>query len=116
VADELILVGVAVLAAHPAAFFLIAGYSESLFMMTLLGMIYWGHACRNTGSALLSGLHGAVMTLTRIVGLPCAVYALVTFLSAPPASVRTRRFWSGFTLAAFASVVALLGILSYFAY
>src|SRR5207249_7540302 len=27
--------------AHPAAFFLIAGYSESLFLMSLLGFIYW---------------------------------------------------------------------------
>src|SRR4029077_8404041 len=27
--------------AHPAALFLIAGYSESLFLMALLGFIYW---------------------------------------------------------------------------
>src|SRR6266404_668099 len=30
--------------AHPAAFFLIAGYSESLFLMALLGFIYWSSA------------------------------------------------------------------------
>src|SRR5204862_4733880 len=27
--------------AHPAAFFLFAGYSESLFLMALVGLIYW---------------------------------------------------------------------------
>src|SRR6202043_1478827 len=27
--------------AHPTAFFLVAGYSESLFMMALLGFMYW---------------------------------------------------------------------------
>ena len=30
--------------AHPAAFFLIAGYSESLFLMALVGFIYWSSA------------------------------------------------------------------------
>src|SRR5215475_14951544 len=33
--------GALLIAAHPAAFFLIAGYSESLFLMALLGFIYW---------------------------------------------------------------------------
>ena len=30
--------------AHPAAFFLVAGYSESLFLMALLGFVYWSSA------------------------------------------------------------------------
>src|SRR6266513_765649 len=33
--------GALLIVAHPAAFFLIAGYSESLFLMALLGFIYW---------------------------------------------------------------------------
>ncbi len=32
------------IAAHPTAFFLIAGYSESLFLMALLGFMYWSTA------------------------------------------------------------------------
>ena len=38
--------GALLIVAHPAAFFLIAGYSESLFLMTLLGFIYWSSAAR----------------------------------------------------------------------
>src|SRR5260370_8432821 len=33
--------GALLILTHPAAFFLIAGYSESLFLMALLGFIYW---------------------------------------------------------------------------
>src|SRR2546430_13300667 len=36
--------GALLIAAHPAAFFLMAGYSESLFLMALLGFIYWSTA------------------------------------------------------------------------
>src|SRR5438128_1006282 len=57
--------------AHPAAFFLIAGYSESLFLMALVGFIYWagseGHAAK-----VWAALHGMLMSATRIVGIPCA--------------------------------------------
>ena len=33
--------GALAILAHPAAFFLVAGYSESLFLMGLLGFLYW---------------------------------------------------------------------------
>src|SRR5437763_5311382 len=36
--------GALLILAHPAAFFLIAAYSESLFLMALLGFIYWSNA------------------------------------------------------------------------
>src|SRR5215472_8152496 len=36
--------GTLLILAHPAAFFLVAGYSESLFLMALLGFIYWSTA------------------------------------------------------------------------
>lgn len=66
-------------AAHPASFFLIAAYSESLFLMALLGFMYW------TGSSSRAGriwacLHGGVMSATRIVGIPCALYPVVQSL------------------------------------
>src|SRR6266705_4499576 len=55
--------------AHPAAFFLIAGYSESLFLMALIGFIYWSSA-EGRVAKILAALHGIVMSATRIVGVP----------------------------------------------
>src|SRR5947207_4767542 len=57
--------------AHPAAFFLIAGYSESLFLMALLGFIYW-HGSEAVTPNFWASLHGMIMSATRIVGIPCA--------------------------------------------
>src|SRR5437868_5547217 len=62
--------------AHPAAFFLIAGYSESLFLMALLGFIYWSGAEGRAAKAL-AVLHGIVMSATRIVGILCAAFPVV---------------------------------------
>jgi len=44
VAPTLQFFGALLVVAHPAAFFLIAGYSESLFLVALLGFIYWSGA------------------------------------------------------------------------
>src|SRR6266581_6955153 len=44
IAPTLQFFGALLVIAHPAAFFLIAGYSESLFLMALLGFIYWSSA------------------------------------------------------------------------
>jgi hypothetical protein len=62
--------------AHPAAFFLIAGYSESLFLMALIGFIYWSTAEGRTAK-VLAALHGMLMSATRIVGIPCAAFPVV---------------------------------------
>jgi hypothetical protein len=64
------------IAAHPAAFFLIAGYSESLFLMTLLGFIYWSTE-EGRSAKVLAIVHGVVMSATRIVGILCAAFPLV---------------------------------------
>ena len=68
--------GAAAIFAHPTAFFLIAGYSESLFLMALFGFMYWSTAEGRTAK-LLAGLHGIVMSATRIVGIPCAAFPIV---------------------------------------
>ncbi|PYK55164.1 MAG: hypothetical protein DME47_04225, partial [Verrucomicrobia bacterium] len=70
------LLGALVILAHPAAFFLVAGYSESLFLMTLLGFLYWS-GMESRRARILAALHGIVMSATRIVGLPCALAPLV---------------------------------------
>jgi hypothetical protein len=62
--------------AHPAAFFLIAGYSESLFLMALLGFIYWS-SDEGRAAKIWAALHGIVMSATRIVGIPCAVFPVI---------------------------------------
>jgi len=62
--------------AHPTAFFLVAGYSESLFMMGLFGFMFWSTA-ESRGSRGLAVLHGFLMSATRIVGIPCSAYPVV---------------------------------------
>src|SRR3954467_5792803 len=64
------------IAAHPAAFFLVAAYSESLFMMGLFGFMFWSTA-EGRGARALAVLHGFLMSATRIVGIPCAAYPVV---------------------------------------
>jgi hypothetical protein len=68
--------GALAIAAHPAAFFLIAGYSESLFLMALIGFIYWSSAEGRTAK-ILAAFHGIAMSATRIVGIPCAAFPVV---------------------------------------
>src|SRR5881392_404354 len=68
--------GALLIAAHPAAFFLIAAYSESLFLMALLGFIYWSTA-EGRYAKFWAAVHGIVMSATRIVGIVCAAFPLV---------------------------------------
>jgi hypothetical protein len=64
------------IAAHPAAFFLITAYSESLFLMSLLGFIYWS-TTEGRSAGVWAVAHGIVMSATRIVGIVCAAFPLV---------------------------------------
>jgi hypothetical protein len=68
--------GALAIIAHPTAFFLVAGYSESLFMMGLFGFMYWSTAEGRAAKAL-AVLHGFLMSATRIVGIPCAAFPVV---------------------------------------
>jgi hypothetical protein len=68
--------GALAILAHPTAFFLVAGYSESMFMMALFGFMYWNNA-EGRAAKFLAALHGFVMSSTRIVGIPCAAYPVV---------------------------------------
>jgi hypothetical protein len=68
--------GALLIAVHPAAFFLIAGYSESLFLMALFGFIYWSTA-EGRSAKVWAIVHGIVMSATRIVGIVCAAFPLV---------------------------------------
>jgi hypothetical protein len=76
VAPSLQICGTLLILANPAAFFLVAAYSESLFLMALLGFIYWSTAEGRT-ARVLAAVHGVVMSATRIVGIVCAAFPLV---------------------------------------
>lgn len=65
--------------AHPASFFLIAAYSESLFLMSLLGFIFWSGS-QGKLARFWAGIHGILMSSARIVGIPCATYPVVQSL------------------------------------
>lgn len=112
--------GLILLATHPAAFFLAAGYSESLFLFALLGFLYWGNTAgwRAWG---LAALHGFVMSATRLVGLGMVILPLLHL--AATSLFRPRGQQAGgeacrsrLLAAALLAGVASLGGLSFFAY
>src|SRR5262249_10402663 len=76
VAPSLQICGTLLILANPAAFFLVAAYSESLFLMALLGFIYWSTA-EGRAARVLAAMHGVIMSATRIVGIVCAAFPLV---------------------------------------
>ena len=100
---------VGVLLCHPAAYFLVSAYSESLFLAGFLGMCFW--AARPGWPALaLAGAHGAVMTATRIVGVPLVVIPLVAVFFAAGSR------WRDLARPAAVAAMASLGCLSFFAW
>jgi hypothetical protein len=103
--------------AHPAAFFLIAGYSESLFLMTLVGFIYWSSA-EGRAAKVWAALHGIVMSATRIVGIPCAAFPVVRSLfSKGWRGLREPRAWTRRYMPAIGLMfVATLGAVLFFIY
>ena len=109
--------GALAIVAHPAAFFLVAGYSESLFLMTLVGFIYWSSA-EGRGAKVLAAIHGFVMSATRIVGIPCALYPIVRAVFKNGwLGLRDVRGWiRRYGLAVAVSLVSMLGAISFFIY
>ena len=58
---------------HPAAFYLISGYSESLFLLSL--MLYLVYSTRvGRLSYILGASSGFIMSATRLIGLPLVSY------------------------------------------
>lgn len=115
--SSLCLFGALVIAAHPAAFFLIAGYSESLFLVALLGFIYWSSAEGGT-ARILAAIHGILMSATRIVGIPCAAFPVVrdVFRKGWSALRQPRQWFQNYGSAVAVMVVAILGAVSFFFY
>jgi hypothetical protein len=109
--------GTLLLLAHPASFFLIAAYSESLFLMALLGFIYWSTAKGRT-ARVLAGIHGIVMSAARIVGIVCAAFPVVRsiFQSGWRGLLRPREWLRENRGAIGLTIVAASGAIAFFAY
>jgi hypothetical protein len=109
--------GAAAVLAHPTAFFLIAGYSESLFLMGLLGFMYWT-AAEGRAAKPLAAAHGIVMSATRIVGIPCAMYPLMrSVFEGGWGRLRSVREWlREYLPAAMTAGVAMMGAIGFFIY
>ena len=109
--------GAAAIASHPTSFFLIAAYSESLFLMALFGFMYWSSA-RGRTAKVLAVVHGMAMSATRIVGIPCAAYPVVRAVCKGGWSqLRDVRKWGRNYGGALALTgVAMLGAIAFFAY
>jgi hypothetical protein len=117
VSPALQICGALLVAAHPASFFLIAGYSESLFLMALLGFIYWSTA-EGRSAKFLAAVHGVVMSATRIVGIMCAAFPLVrSAFQTGWRSLLELRPWVRKEKSAIAmTLVASFGALGFFTY
>ncbi len=67
--------------AFPTSFYMVMGYSESLFLACLIGTIYWTERFASAHSkswhGFLASLHGFGMCSTRLMGLPILAYPLL---------------------------------------
>jgi hypothetical protein len=109
--------GALLILAHPAAFFLIAAYSESLFLMALLGFIYWS-STEGRAARIWAGLHGIAMSATRIVGIVCAAFPVVrSVFTSGWEDLRKPRVWFRKHASAIGlMLVAVSGALAFFVY
>jgi hypothetical protein len=109
--------GTAICFSHPAAFFLVAAYSESLFLMALLGFIYWS-STQGRAAKVWAALHGMVMSATRIVGIACAAFPVVrSIFSRGWQGLREPRAWLREHGPAIGMMlVAICGALAFFVY
>src|SRR5216117_2925995 len=117
VSPALQICGALLILAHPAAFFLVAGYSESLFLMALLGFIYWSTA-EASSAKILAAAHGILMSATRIVGIVCAAFPVVCslFQTGWRGLIEPRRWLREHRSAIGMTLVAGCGAMGFFVY
>jgi hypothetical protein len=117
VSPALQICGAVLILAHPAAFFLVAGYSESLFLMALLGFIYWSTG-EGRSAKIWAAAHGIVMSATRIVGIVCAAFPVVRslFQTGWRGLIEPRRWLHEHGPAIRMTLVAACGTIGFFVY
>src|SRR5262249_32319183 len=87
----LVLAALLAVVAHPCAFFLVARYSEALFLLGLLGFLYWAGSDRPAGRVLAAAPRVG-LTATPLVGPPPGGGAAADRRAAPrPARAHRRR-------------------------
>ena len=90
---------------YPAAFFLNAVYSESLFLFLSLAMVFWARR----GNFWLAAVFAGLASATRVAGVFLFVLLLVEFIQAHGwRGLFTRRVWP--------LTLAPVGILAFFLY
>jgi hypothetical protein len=109
--------GALAILAHPTAFFLVAGYSESMFMMGLFGFMFWSTA-EGKGAKALAVLHGFLMSGTRIVGIPCSGYPVVqaVFQNGWRSLTQPASWFRRYGASVLVMVGATLGAVAFFFY
>jgi hypothetical protein len=110
-------VAVVLVAIHPAAFFLVASYSESLFLFALLGFLYWADTDRS-GARLWTCGFGILMTASRFVGAPLVIYPLLKswLHRAETSGYGDRWSWKQALPPLIVGGVGVLGALSFFVF
>jgi hypothetical protein len=95
----------------PASFFLVAGYSESLLLFSMLGFILWTDS--DTPSVRWIGAaHGIVMTATQFLGLAAVIYPIISSLLRAGPENWFEKLIDGILMAA----VACLGGFGFFGF
>jgi hypothetical protein len=116
VPPRLCLLGVVLILIHPAAFYLVASYSEPLFLTAVLGFLYWADT-KQPRAGVLAALHGVLMTGTRLVGLPLVIYPLChAWLCRETSRRQPTRPMRTYVAAALVGATASLGCLAFFGY
>ncbi|MGA2597326.1 MAG: hypothetical protein ABSH09_10110 [Bryobacteraceae bacterium] len=79
--------GFAVLAvfSHPASLYLVDGYSESLYLLATISVLWCGEK-----AVAFTWIPGAAAIATRVLGFPLAIYSAIRAIAAPPPR---RRVW-----------------------
>jgi hypothetical protein len=112
VSPGMMLTAVMLIAIHPASFFMVGSYSEPLFLMTMLGYVYWSQR-QGPVAKCLAAVHGFAMTATRLVGIAVIIYPALRMWFAPPEEeFRWRQFRQSILVTGFAA----LGAVSFFAF
>lgn len=110
---------VALVLAHPAAFFLIAAYSESLFLLLLLGFLFWS-VREGRLAFVLASLHGAAMTGTRIAGALATAFPVICAwfrrTEGGPVSLPRRLASPAALRGGLLMAITLTGMLAFFIY
>jgi len=98
-----------------SSFFLVNGYSESLFLCMVTGYFYW-MACTEKPHWLFASVHGFILTATRIVGLPLALLPLLIAVARRRDARPTQSVVAYWGQAFLTSVITVMGSGLFFLY